>query len=236
MTDYSSVTAILFDAGHTLFRPKSGNWILPTLYEDLLGDELLLVKREQPEAFEQGIKRGWQYLNDHHHIKTEAEEYEQFRAFYRMLYADCGCRVPQQSHIDVLAHEIVYDRDKFIWFDDVTPMLDRLRNDFVLGVVSDTWPSLEQVFIALNMRGYFSTFVMSAIHGVTKAEPTLFKIALKELGISPQQALFIDDLEPNLCVAADAGLKPVRIDRYGASEPSQFPVISSLEQIPDLLR
>ena len=85
------------------------------------------------------------------------------------------------------------------------------------------------------MRDYFSTFVMSAVHGVTKAQPAIFEIALNELNIEPKQALFIDDLEPNLIVAADTGLKPIRIDRYGTSEPSRFPIITSLEDLLPLL-
>ncbi len=235
MTDYPSITSILFDAGHTLFKPKSGNWILPTRYAELLGEEMLRITQQQPELFERGIQRGWQYLSDNHYVRTEAEEYEQFRVFYSMLYADCGCQVPDQSHIDVLAREIVYDRDRFIWFDDVAPMMERLKTRYTLGIVSDTWPSLEPTFIAQNMRDYFSTFVMSAVHGVTKAQPAIFEIALNELNIEPKQALFIDDLEPNLIVAADTGLKPIRIDRYGTSEPSRFPIITSLEDLLPLL-
>lgn len=233
---YSNCTAILFDVGHTLVRPKSGSWILPPRYPELLGDEMLHVMEHQPEAFEQATKRALQYLMDNHHAKTEAEEYEQFRKFYAMIYDDCGQKV-EQSLIDALAREEVYDVDKFVWFDDVAPMLKELRGHYTLGVVSDTWPSLESIFVAHRLRDYFSTFVMSSVYGVTKAEPTLFEIALDELQLAPDQALFIDDLESNLIVADNAGLKPILIDRYESqtAQQSAFPMIRSLEELRVLL-
>lgn len=234
MTDYSNITTILLDVGHTLVKPRSGSWILPTRYEELLGEEMLRLTRQQPGVFESASKRAMSYLEENHYILTEAEEYEQFRTFYSMIYTDCGL-APQPSTIDALAHEEVFDRDKFIWFDDVVPMLDSFRKRYTLGVISDTWPSLEPIFVAHNLRDYFEIFVMSAIYGVTKQKPALFEVAIGELGIQPGEAVFVDDSEANLDVAAETGLVPILIDRYGAAPKSNYPVIAALEDLNDLL-
>lgn len=234
-TQYSNCTAILFDVGHTLVRPKSGSWILPPRYPELLGDAMLRVKEQQPETFERATRNALKYLNDNHLVKTETEEYEQFRVFYSMIFTECG-HTPEQSRIDALASDEVYDVDKFIWFDDVAPVMQELHGRYTLGVVSDTWPSLERIFCVHGLRDYFSTFVMSSIHGVTKSEPTLFHIALDELQLAPERALFVDDLEANLTVAANTGLHPILIDRYGTAQRSCFPVIHSLEELMTLVR
>jgi putative hydrolase of the HAD superfamily len=40
-------------------------------------------------------------------------------------------------------------------FDDVESALMKLKEKYLLGVVSDTWPSLERVFTNKNLMQYF---------------------------------------------------------------------------------
>ncbi len=46
--------------------------------------------------------------------------------------------------------------------------------------------------------------------GMRKPEPRIFKAALKMAGVRPAQAVFIDDLEPNVAAARRAGLQAIR--------------------------
>ena len=46
--------------------------------------------------------------------------------------------------------------------------------------------------------------------GMRKPEPRIFKAALKMAGVRPSQAVFIDDLEPNVEAARKAGLQAIR--------------------------
>jgi len=46
--------------------------------------------------------------------------------------------------------------------------------------------------------------------GMRKPEPRIFKAALKMAGVQPAQAVFIDDLEPNVAAARRAGLQSIR--------------------------
>jgi putative hydrolase of the HAD superfamily len=46
--------------------------------------------------------------------------------------------------------------------------------------------------------------------GMRKPEPRIFKAALKMAGVRPAQALFIDDLEPNVAAARRVGLQAIR--------------------------
>ena len=199
-----------------------------------MGEEMLHVKQHKPEVFQQAVDKALKYIMDRHGIRTEAEELDQFRTFYSMIYADCGIAADHER-IETLANEEVFDVGKFIWFDDVVPMMDLWREHYTLGVVSDTWPSMDRVFRAYGLRDYFATFVMSCDYGVTKSQPTLFQVALDELKIKPEQAVFIDDLEPNLVVAADLGIHSIRIDRYGPNGDSRFPIIQTLEDLKPLL-
>lgn len=108
----------------------------------------------------------------------------------------------------------------------------RLKKKYLLGVVSDTWPSLERVFINKKLKQYFSTFIMSSIYGSYKAEKILFKIAIEELGIKPQEAIFVDDSESNLDAAKEFGMAPILIDRYDIRDlKSKYPIIRSLNEL-----
>ena len=231
LTQYRHCTAILFDSGDTLDRPCTGHWFLPPRYCELLGEDVLRALERQPEAFENAAQHAGQYLDANHLALTEAAEYAQFQQFYTLLFSCWGFAVADTT-ITALAADAVYNDDKFVFFDDVSPVLERLHGNYRLGVVSDTWPSLERVFINQGLRHYFATFVMSSMHGVWKAEPTLFHIALQELQIPAEQAIFIDDSVSNLTVAASIGLRPLLMDRYGrVGEHDDFPVIRSLAEL-----
>lgn len=50
-------------------------------------------------------------------------------------------------------------------------------------MVSDAWPSLENVFRKAGLRDCFSSFVISSIKGIRKPHELMYKAALKELGV-----------------------------------------------------
>jgi putative hydrolase of the HAD superfamily len=68
---------------------------------------------------------------------------------------------------------------------------------------------------------------MSSIYGSYKAEKILFKIAIEELGVKPQETIFVDDSESNLEAAEEFGMIPVLIDRYNSQDlKSKYPIIN----------
>lgn len=208
---YKNVKAILFDSGHTLNRPRTGHWFIPPRFYEYIDRSLLQPDSEQLRA---AFRKANGYLMKNHLIKTEAEEFAQFREFYRMVLEECCYPCVNDGILDALANDTVYNDDKFVFFDDVEPVLKALGERYALGVVSDTWPSLERVFVNKGLRQYFSSFAMSSVHGQCKSDRTLFDIALKELDVKPYEAVFVDDAVSNLRMAKENGMIPVWIDRY----------------------
>lgn len=230
--DYSKIKAILFDSGHTLNHPRTGNWFLPPRFQELVDSTLI---RPDSDIFREAMRPAFDYLMNHHLIRTESEEYEQFRKFYTLLLEECPYPPVTDELINALAWDNVYNDEKFVFFDDVHEVVKKLAPHYQLGIVSDTWPSLERVFVNQGLRPYFSTFVMSSVYGVCKTEPTLFQIALEELAIEPQEALFIDDYENNLQVASVLGIQPLLIDRKSIMTSTGYPRITSLFELLNLL-
>jgi putative hydrolase of the HAD superfamily len=223
MSDFKKIKAILFDSGYTLNYPRTGNWfITPKFYEYVSRnsiDATLLMK---------AIRSSNIFLNNNHNIKTENEELQQFKEFYSIVLNECHYPRSTDAVIEGLAQDCVYNDNKYIFFDDVEQSLIHLKNKFELGVVSDTWPSLERVFKNKGLRDYFSTFVMSSVFGITKASEKLFKIALEELNHSPEEAIFVDDSHKNLIVASKLGMVPFQILRYSSKKANLYKLYSKL--------
>ena len=165
-------------------------------------------------------------------VETEEEEYSMFKEFYEIVLREVKYPNINNEVIELLARDNVYNDDKFLFFDDIEPSLRVLKEKYLLGIVSDTWPSLERVFINNNLRKYFSTFIMSSVYGSYKSEKILFKIAIEELGIKPEEAIFVDDSESNLEAAEEFGMIPILIDVYNSQGlESKYSIIHSISEL-----
>ena len=226
---YKNVKAILFDSGRTLNVPRTGHWfITPRFYEII--DKGILTNN--PVVLNNAMDKASDYINKILTVSTEEEEFLMFKEFYKILLNEIEYPFIDDNILNALAEDNVYNDEKFLFFDDVEPLLKELEKKYMLGVVSDTWPSLERVFINKGLKKYFSTFIMSSIYGTCKAEKTLFKIALDELNLEPNETLFVDDSESNLDAAKEFGLTPILIDRYDRKDlQSKYPIIRSLEEL-----
>ncbi|MEW8994293.1 HAD family hydrolase [Clostridium sp.] len=224
-----NVKAILFDSGRTLNLPSTGYWFITPNFFNILNEPGFQFKDIE---LEQAMNKACDIIGKILLVKTEEDELNMFKEFYEIVLKEIEYPNINERIIDLLARDNVYNDEKFLFFDDVEPELQRLKKKYILGVVSDTWPSLERVFINKNLRKYFSTFVMSSIYGSYKAEKILFEIAIEEIGVKPEEVIFIDDSESNLVAAEEFGMIPVLIDRYNSEEiKSKYHVIKSLKDL-----
>ncbi|MBZ9634116.1 HAD family hydrolase [Clostridium sp. FP1] len=133
------------------------------------------------------------------------------------------------TEIEELEHFIEFYKDVF-------RVIPRLSQHYKLGVVSDTWPSLERVFKNAGLREYFSTFVMSSTLGVLKPHELMFNTALDGLNIRPEEAIFIDDNIVNVEVAIKLGMQGIVILRGdGLKECTNVICVDDLSELKELL-
>ncbi len=222
----NNIKAILFDSGRTLNVPRTGHWFITP---NFINDTSFQYTEDQ---LSEAMNKACDHINKMLLVKTEEDEFAMFKEFYEIVLKEIKYASINEEIINSLASDNVYNDHKFYFFDDVEPGLQRLKDKYILGVVSDTWPSLERVFINKSLRKYFSTFVMSSIYGSYKAEKVLFKIAIEEIGVKPEEVIFIDDSESNLVAAEDFGMIPILIDRYDRNDiESKYPIIKSLNDL-----
>lgn len=225
----NNVKAILFDSGRTLNVPRTGHWfITPNFIKIIERSDFTCTE----ENMEKAINKACEHISKILLVKTEEEEFLMFKDFYKIVLKEINYPNISDKIIESLAKDNVFNDDKFLFFEDIEESLKTLKNKYLLGVVSDTWPSLERVFINKGLRKYFSTFIMSSIYGSNKAQKILFKIAIEELGIKAQEAIFVDDSESNLDAAKEFGMIPILIDVYNSDDlNSKYPIIHSISEL-----
>lgn len=117
--------------------------------------------------------------------------------------------VAQVLHLN--AEELAELRYDFWAGDRLDPhllaFLSSLRPRYRVGLISNAWDNARAVFTEKYGLGpVLDVLVISAEEGVMKPEARIYHIALERLGVRPEEAVFIDDIEENVIGARKAGL------------------------------
>lgn len=85
--------------------------------------------------------------------------------------------------------------------------ISALRPKYTTGLLSNAWGDIRQV-LPQFYPAFFDSFdvsIFSAEVGVRKPDLRIYRLAEERLGVSPGQAVFIDDYPPNIAGAQSAG-------------------------------
>ena len=100
---------------------------------------------------------------------------------------------------------------------DLRPALDHgKRAGLRYGVVSNSEGKLVELFAKVGLDGYFEHVVDSALEGVRKPDPEIFRRALARMQVPAAAALYVGDI-PHVDVdgARGAGVDAVLVDTLG---------------------
>lgn len=73
------------------------------------------------------------------------------------------------------------------------PTLDYLAGRYPMALVSNFYGNIEAVLDAYDLRRYFPIIVESAVVGVRKPDPAIFRLGVEALGLQPEQVLVVGD-------------------------------------------
>jgi len=198
--------AVLFDLGLTLIKTDS----FPEIYTRILSRFGVKVS----------VKEVTQVLTETA-ANFEVSDYEenQRKEYWKNYNARVLEKLGVKENRDFLAEQI----DKQWWecsnvqlFPDVEPTLSELRaRGLKLGLVSNGFKQdLDCVLGTLKLKKWFD--VVACIESVNCAKPNkqIFLYALKELGVEPEEAIFVGDSVPcDYEGAMNTGIRPILIDR-----------------------
>ena len=62
-----------------------------------------------------------------------------------------------------------------------------------------------------GLRAHFDVVVESAVVGLRKPDPRIYRLVCDELGVAPHEAVFLDDIGRNLKTARALGMKTIKV-------------------------
>lgn len=100
-----------------------------------------------------------------------------------------------------------------VWNDAVMDCVEGLKGRYKLGVLSDAWIDTRTKVSERINDTLFDAILFSAEVGLRKPDPRYYGLALEQLGVQAEEAVFVDDRQVNIDGARAVGLATVL---YGA--------------------
>lgn len=87
--------------------------------------------------------------------------------------------------------------------------LRSLRPKYKTGLISNAWSDLRKYILREKFEDAFDSMIISSEVGAAKPSEEIFHIALKQLGMSPSEVVFVDDFIENIEACEKVGLKGI---------------------------
>lgn len=209
---------IVLDFGKVITAPTTGHWdITPKFLELIDIDEIDMEKFK--------LLRGKYGDILSEQVITLEEEYNMFFRFYDGILSGLGY---SKDIADKIAYDRTYNTNKYTLYDNIYQELERLKEKYILILLTDNWPCVNDYLNEYNLYGYFNKIYISSIYGVEKKDKVFFDYPINEFNIKTGEALFIDDNELNLDIAKEKGFDVMLMDREKIVENSKHKIINDL--------
>jgi putative hydrolase of the HAD superfamily len=219
--DNRKIRALIFDAGDILyFRPQRGLGFASFLQE--LGLEISPNHHQRKKEIEYQAYRG-QITHD--------EYRESVVRMYRITEPE-QLRRGKQALID--------DDANVAFFEGVPETLLALKKQgFLLGIVTDTANSISAKLSWFERGGFghvWDSIISSMDIGTRKPDPKIYEASLKQLGVTPNQAVFVGHRVSELDGARAVGMQTVAFN-YDKDASADYFIesFSSLLKLPVLV-
>lgn len=224
---------IFFDIGYVICRMNTGDWRATNKFYEYVSREYMegLPPDIRDDAYQAGnvALDGWKF------VRNRQEEYQMNVESYRAMIG----KLPGISVSEETLQEIAYDRtfnmDNYAFFEGVPEVIRELGEKYKIGIISDTWPSADDVLKKAGVYDLVDSFTYSCYVGTAKPNPKMYETALQGIGLEGEETLFVDDCIPNLAAAAQFGIKPVLMLTKEKRGASSFVEIESLTELPGIV-
>ena len=95
--------------------------------------------------------------------------------------------------------------------DDLMDYVRRLHKTYQTVLLSNAWDDLRKVIAEKwHFEDAFDNIIISAEVKLVKPDEHIYRLALDRLGVDPEQAIFVDDMQRNVDGAKAVGLHGIR--------------------------
>jgi putative hydrolase of the HAD superfamily len=121
---------------------------------------------------------------------------------------------------------------------EVLPLLEQLHDRYPMMLVSNFYGNIDEVLRDYGIRHLFKGIIESAVVGVRKPNPTLFKLGVDALELEPEEVLVVgDSLRKDIEPAEHLGCKVLWLKGKGWTEAEDLQThphtITSIMQVSD---
>ncbi len=195
-----TIRAVIFDLGHTLWDIRPGGDALACAYADLratlvrrLGrDDVPAAADLQRAVRDALVEAGEMYLNDDRRLEQPPTQ----------VWVDRGCRAVGLELGATLLREVTpplfaTELDRLVCADGTRDAVGALAADgYRIGCITNTLAEAATIRSMLRRHGFdglMQSVVVSSEEGWRKPHPSLFEKAMRDLGVTPGQSLFVGD-------------------------------------------
>ena len=219
---------IFFDVGYTLDKPASGDWMFTNRFLEAAGEKLKLrTESEIRQARDAGLR----FLAQNHLIMTVEAEIQNFFDYYSIISDQLDLCLSEEER-NQIARDRACNMKNYIPYPGTADVLSTLSKTHKLGIISDTWPSIEPQLEYIGVSQYLSFTVFSCFVGVFKPDQRIYLDALSKCGVPAEETVFVDDGVRNLDGAAALGITPILITANpDADVATDYPKIRDLREL-----
>lgn len=220
---------IVLDVGGVIVYPRLGEWNIPFGAAAILGER---AKDIATAAYLLAHRRAARWLDESQRIDTVEEERVLRRNYIREMDAAMGWHL-SEADIDRLGDDFTDNINRYGFFNDVLPWLNRWKGRYSVSVLSDCLPSLRSFLGQWGVLPHLKAQVYSFAVGATKPDPRMYEALLRALDAPPEEVLFADDRADNLLGARAAGIQAVQMARaeFLPAELWDGPVVRTFEAL-----
>ena len=158
---------------------------------------------------------------------------EFFGRYEQLILETAGVPVSMDLAQKVWKMAMTVPKD-FVPFPDTIPALESLRESgYKVGVITNLRQDLDELCQRSGLAPYLDFAVGSGEVGTEKPHPPIFKAALDQANVSPEECLHVgDQVRSDVLGAQGVGMMAVLIDRTGfGADGADCPIISSLSDL-----
>ena len=166
---------LIFDCGGVIVYPRLGEWNLPFGIFDILGTRARDIYTARYVLAQRQAAAQW--LDESRLVATVEEERRLRREYIRSLNALMGWQMTE-AEVSALTDDFTDNIRRFGFFEDVKPWLERWKERYRLGVLSDAMPSTLEFLRRYGILDLFDAAVISTHVGATKPDPRMYAAVL----------------------------------------------------------
>lgn len=223
------IKAVYFDRDNTLTKKNPEiNEKLKSRIEELTKKPYVMDNNKMFGIFDVIKQKGF-------NCSSYENEVEFYKEYYKELLRIEGLsdeREIQKYGLELF--NLVWLNDRVLFEDSDLVLKELKKMGIKVGIISDTTFSLQKTLEALGVGDYIDCYTSSKEAGVMKPDPIIYNLALKKLGLTAKDCVYVDDYDVEAKGAEKLGFKAFRINRN--NQDKQDFDIFSLTEIVDFIK